>query len=181
MFKTFSEAVHARYNELAQGELYVVDVDDIFASYLAAFPDGTNPIFRERTEHDCNCCKQFIRRLGQCVAIADNRIQTVWDVEGLPEPYAAVASRMAALVRQAPIVSVFRTKERQYGQEFNFDTQTSKRWDHFHGRVADRHYSTTPDEARGRVNTMAQVFERGLKELSLSSRRHYERPHQGAG
>ena len=68
-FKTFSQAVHARYTKLAEGELFIVDVLDIYDSYLAAFPEGTNPIFRTRTEHDCNCCKQFIRRLGQLVAI----------------------------------------------------------------------------------------------------------------
>lgn len=168
MFKTFSEAVHARYNTMATGELFVVDVADIFESYLSAFPDGTNPIFRVRTEHDCNCCKQFIRRLGVLVAFDDsgNRM-TVWDdFPTLPEPYGTVAKRLADLVRQAPISGVFRTKELQYGTAFNFDTHTNQRWNHFHGRVAKRHLSSVPQQAAGELNTTGQVFKRGLEEIT---------------
>lgn len=166
-FSVFSRAVHARYSELSTQELFVVDVTDIFASYLAAFPEGSNPIFRERTEHDCNCCKQFIRRLGQLVAIKDGVVQTMWDVD-VPEPYGTVARAMADLVRQAPIRTVFRTKERQYGQEYNYDTATDRKWNHFHGRVADRHYSTTPDTLRGDREAIAQVLRRGLEEIQRS-------------
>jgi hypothetical protein len=167
-FKTFADAVHQRYQTLTSGELFVVDVSDIFATYLAAFPEGTNPLFRKRTEHDCNCCKQFIRRLGCVVAFDEsgNRL-TVWDdFNTLPEPYGTVARTLAGVVRQAPIVSVFRSKERAYGQAQNFDTETNKPWHHFHGRVADKHFSLKPDEARGIKNTIAHVLRRGLTELS---------------
>lgn len=166
-FSVFSRAVHARYSELSTQELFVVDVTDIFASYLAAFPEGSNPIFRERTKHDCNCCKQFIRRLGQLVAIKDGAVQTMWDVD-VPEPYGTVARAMADLVRQAPIRTVFRTKERQYGQEYNYDTATNRKWNHFHGRVADRHYSTAPETLRGDREAIAQVLRRGLEEIQRS-------------
>jgi hypothetical protein len=170
MFVDFSKHVHLNYDTMSKGELFVVDVEDIFASYLAAFPEGTNPIFRERTEHDCNCCKQFIRRLGKLVSITpEGTINTVWDGGfALPAPYNIVAERMAELVRQAPILSVFRTKERQYGIEHNYETETGKRWNHFHGRVADKHYSLTPEKLRGDMDDAIQVFGRGMRELNLS-------------
>lgn len=57
-FKVFSEAVHTRYLEMAKGEMFAADVGDIFATYLAAFPAGSNPMFRERTEHDCGIMAQ---------------------------------------------------------------------------------------------------------------------------
>lgn len=167
-FTDFSAAVHKRYAELAQKELYVVDVEDLFVSYLAAFPEGTNPMFRQRTEHDCNCCKNFIRRLGIVVGFDDNGNRlTVWDdFPELAEPYGTVARALAAIVRQAPIVSVFRTKERQYGSNSNWDNHDDTiKWNHFVGRVADKHWSTMPDQARGRVNTRVAVFQRGLTEL----------------
>jgi len=166
-FSVFSRAVHARYEELSKSELFVVDVADIFASYLAAFPEGSNPIFRERTEHDCNCCKQFVRRLGCLVAIVDGVVQTMWDVDA-PEPYATVAAAVDAIVRQAPIRTVFRTKERQYGVEYNYDTATDRRWDHFHGRVSDRHYAAMPETKRGEREAIAQVLRRGLEEIKAS-------------
>lgn len=171
-FQIFSKAVHAQYANMQKDELFVVDVEDIFASYLAAFPKGTNPIFRERTVHDCNCCKSFIRRLGLVVSIDPIRHVrfTVWDDwTNLPEPYATVARTMQALIRQAPIVSVFRTKERQYSHEKNADNHDNIMWHHFFGRVAERHFSTTPDKARGDLNTTAQVFKRGLEELTPSA------------
>ena len=57
-FTKLSKAVHARYNSIAKHELFVVNLsgDELYAAYLAAFPAGTNPIYRERTEHDCSCC-----------------------------------------------------------------------------------------------------------------------------
>lgn len=166
-FKPFAEAVHKQYNELVKGELFVADVHDIYESYLAAFPSGTNPIFRERTEHDCNCCKQFIRRIGKVVTInADGSINSVWDdLNDLPSPYDEVARRMSQLVHQAPIQTVFRTKERKYGNDHNYDTKTNQRWDHFCGEVSDRHHATDPDTKRGELESTFDVLKRGLEEI----------------
>lgn len=46
-FKVFAQAVHARYEILAKKELFVVDVGDIFDSYLAAFPQGSKAVHRQ--------------------------------------------------------------------------------------------------------------------------------------
>lgn len=164
-FADFGSPVAQRFQQLSQHELFVVDVDDLFASYLASFPEGTNPIFRERTEHDCSCCKQFVRTLGKLVAIIDGKVETVWDVPNLPYPYDIVAERLDHIVRQAPIISVFRTKERQYGTSHNYDTQTNQRWDHFHGKVADAHYHRDPATVRGRLNENADMLKRACTEL----------------
>jgi hypothetical protein len=166
-FHLFSKAVTARFNAMSKNELFVVDTLDIFDSYLASFPAGTNPIFRTNTEHDCSCCKAFVRNIGKVVAIVDGMIQTVWDVE-VPYPYSEVAKAMAGLVRQAPIVSVFRTKEKRYGTAYNYDDD-GHRWDHFEGAVAAKHYSTTPDTVKGDRNAIAQVLRRGLLELKASA------------
>jgi hypothetical protein len=168
-FADFGGPVHDRYLKLSEHELYVVDVVDLFDTYLAAFPEGTNPIFRVHTEHDCSCCKQFIRNLGKVVAIIDGKIETVWDFLTLPYPYNEVARTLDRVVRQAPIISVFRTKERKYGTDHNYDTETNKRWDHFHGEVADRHFHRDPATVRGRLNENAQMLTRACTELSPSA------------
>ena len=113
MFQAFSKAVHARFTELSKGELFVAKVPEIFDKYLSAFPAGTNPVFRQRTVHDCQCCKQFVRRLGNVVAIRDGKVLTVWDDLDIPEPFKTVADAMAQVVKEAKIQTVFRTKERK--------------------------------------------------------------------
>jgi hypothetical protein len=176
-FPVFASAVEARFRAMSAGELLSVDSPDIFDIYLAAFPEGTNPIFRVRTEHDCSMDKQFIRNLGRVVSIEDGRVQTVWDIPNLPYPYDVVAAALADHVKQLAISSVFRTKERKYGAKSSIEHRvdpvsglpTTHRWDHFWGDVADKHFTTKPEEVRGSINTTFQVFKRGLDELTISA------------
>lgn len=170
-FSDFGSPVFSRYQQLAKSELYVVDTSevDLFAHYLASFPEGTNPIYRERTEHDCSCCKNFIRNLGRVVAIIDNKPQSIWPTKGLPEPYLTVSRAMNELVLGLPVLTIFRTKERSYGAEFTrelLDNGKVKKWEHFHGSISTAHFSQTPDQPRGMFDTTVQVFRRGLDELS---------------
>lgn len=168
-FHAFATRIHARYTDLAKGELFTVGTTDgIFEHYLSSFPVGTNPIYKTRTEHDCSCCKNFVRNLGRVVSISDGTVRTVWDVQGLEYPFNEVAASMAAFVRSQPITSIFRTKGPSYGAESTrqlLEDGTVKRWNHFHGKVAFTHLNTSPDESRGTFNTAAHVFRRGLEEL----------------
>ncbi|MET0375921.1 MAG: hypothetical protein ABW128_16905 [Rhizorhabdus sp.] len=167
-FKIFAEAVQAKYNNLAKRELFTVDTEDLFTTYLLAFPEGTDPIFRVRTVHDCNADKNFIRRLGGLVAIYDDgHRESVWTaMDDMPYPYNVVARHLNDIVLQAPIKGVFRSKERVYGSEPNWDNHDTKiRWEHFFGRVADRHFAHDPATKRGERDTIAQVLRRGLDEI----------------
>lgn len=172
MFKTFAAAVGKRLTDLSKVELYTVDVTDLFATYLAAFPVGTDPLFRVRTEHDGNYDKSFVRRFGVVVAIDDqlNR-QTIWDVaDDVPYPYDVVAKALHDVVMQAPITGLFRTKEPNYGHKPNADNHDPKiLWTHFYGEVANQHKSRQPDKDRGDASTTAQVFKRGLTELKSAA------------
>lgn len=164
MFKPFSQAVYAQYNQMAKGELFVVDVENLFDKYLAAYPKGSNPVFRTRTEHDCQCCKQFVRRLGKVVAIKGNKILTVWDNLDIPSPYKEVSEAMGNIIRNAEIKGVFRTKERKFGVDHNYDAK-NQRYEHFHGEVANRHFATDPETKRSEQDAIFQVCHRGLTEI----------------
>ncbi|QEL16452.1 hypothetical protein [Limnoglobus roseus] len=165
MFQAFSAAVHARFVEMSKRELYVVRVENLFEQYLAAFPAGADPIFRQRTVHDCQCCKQFVRRLGKLVNIVNGNVQTVWDVLDMPHPYREVAARMSGIVKAAPVQTVFRTKERKFGVDHNYDGKTNERYDHFYGEVADKHWNADPETKRGEQEAIFQVAKRGLSEI----------------
>ncbi len=172
-FPLFASAIHARFVAMSAGELLTVTDPDIFAFYLASFPEGTNPIFRTRTEHDGSIDKHFIRNIGLCVQIANGELLTVWDVasSALPYPYDVVAAKMAEHVRSLPISGVFRTKEPKFGTKSNVALidERPHTFHHFNAPVAARHHSASPDEARGTINTTVQVFRRGLVELKLSA------------
>lgn len=167
-FKAFVDAVDARYKAMQKDatEFFVVDVPDLFEAYINAFPEGSNPIFRERTEHDCNTCKHFIRNLGKVVTIKSGKINTIWDVEGLPYPYDVVAAALSSVVRNAGIASVFRTKFSTYGHQKNVDNHDPGIiWHHFHGKVPSGCLVSDPGAVKGRVESLVGVFRRGLQEI----------------
>lgn len=174
-FSSFSELLRQRFEALAQHELYTVAItgDEVWAAYLAAFPEGTNPIFRERTEHDCSCCRQFIRNLGNVVAIIDGKVRSIWSVDGeAPAPYNVVDNMLCCLIESHSIDSLYRTTEAKFGQLTSkelLDDGNVKVWNHFHSAVPAKFQAASPAQAIGDFNTTVEVFHRGLNELTSSA------------
>lgn len=173
-FSTFSEQLRQRFEALSQHELYTVAItgDEVWAAYLAAFPEGTNPIFRERTEHDCSCCRQFIRNLGNVVAIIDGAVHTLWDEQFVPYPYNIVSQELGELVVNRSIDSLYRTTETKFGQVKSNELLADggvRTWNHFHSPVAKKFQAASPAQVVGDFNTTVEVFHRGLNELSIEA------------
>jgi len=61
------------------------------------------------TEHDCQCCKSFIRAVGGIVAIIDGQLVSLWDVR-VGNPYQPVVDTLSALVKSSPIDNIFCTR-----------------------------------------------------------------------
>lgn len=161
----FTRVVSAKYQQMSEDELFVVDAPDLYEKYLEAFPSGTNPMFRTRTVHDCQTCKRFIRNLGPVITINNGTVATVWDVSvGTFEDVVAV--KMADYVRSRNVVSVFRSKEKRYGMDHNYDAN-NERYDHLWGDVSSKHYALDDAAKRGVLNTVAQVLARGLDQIRL--------------
>lgn len=169
-FAPFSKAIHTRYNLLAKGNLFVTteDHEAMIAHYLASFPEGTNPVYITNTEHDCSCCKNFIKNLGNLVAVVDGKIETVWDVKGLAYPYDVVAASMHDYIKGQAITGIFRSSEKSYGAEKTLQTLPDlsvKRWNHFYGEVTGKHYTRNVGQEKGAAATNVQTLKRGLEEL----------------
>lgn len=166
-FDKFSQLVTEQFNKMALGELYVVDAGDLFSTYLGAFPEGTNPIFRERTEHDCQCCRNFIINLGNLISIVDGEPQSVWDVEGAPYPYNEVAKVMAAAVTEGTVKSIFRTTMRSFGSGSNTDSKDNRIvWNHFFCKVPSKFITSSPGSTISESVSRQAVFKRGLEEFN---------------
>ena len=173
-FATFADRVEKNFSQMSEDELFVVDIsgDDLYSMYLNAFPEGTNPIYIERTYHDCSCCKNFIRAVGNVVSIQNGELKSIWNIKGAPYPYDVVAETLARFVESSQIKRVFRTKETRFGNKMTrqlLNDGAVKQWDHFYCKVDRRHIVSSPGEAIGEIDSVVSVFRRGLNELTVDS------------
>lgn len=178
-FHAFASLANEGFQAVVEENAFVtaVDSDVLYAEYLAAFPEGTNPIFKKRTEHDCSCCRQFIRRAGSVVSVRGDAVVTVWDAaaEKVPYPYNVVASRLRDVVRSANISDLYRVgaKEASFGsrQTRSLDPAGAvATWNHLYsGEIPKTLRVASPDQVRGEYRTTTQVFERGLTELTVEA------------
>lgn len=173
-FSVIQKAVAKRMKQLQNHELFIANVDKdlIWETYLGSFPEGSNPIYKTNTEHDCNCCKQFVRNIGRLVAINDrNELETVWDID-VGGAYQVVADAMAALVRSSGISALFRTSENQFGQERTHKQEEDgdvTTFNHFHYTVVDRYKSSNVGRLKGDAESNMSVFKRSLEEISAEA------------
>lgn len=171
MFTNFAQRMHVKFDTMSKQELFVLDIDKdkLYETYLAAFPEGTNPIYKTHTEHDCTCCKQFIRNVGSLVTITNGVMDTVWNTGSVePYPYNVVAEIMHGFVIRHAVKGVWRTSERRFGTSSNqkqMEDGTVHTFHHYWAQVSARHYSQTPDKDAGTINTDVGVFLRGLETL----------------
>lgn len=176
-FKHFAAALAKQWEKMSANEMYRTEVggDALVDLYLGSFPEGTNPIFRTRTEHDGSYDKNVIRRIGNVVTIKNGELTSVWDLQGLEYPYDVVAAALAKRVKAAAVRSLFRINDRKIGHIETYEELKEPvgdfkighvlTWNHFHVAIADRHFSHSPEEAVSEPNTTAAVFKRGLETL----------------
>ena len=175
MFSVLKKAVALQFDVMKGHQLYrvQVDKDQLWDVYLSSFPAGSNPLYKQRTEHDCQCCKSFIRAVGGIVAIIDGQLVSLWDVR-VGNPYQPVVDALSALVKLSPIDNIFLHTERIAGTDGNLQQLESKEvlaWEHF--------FITLPTTCVVRGDAIGphlsdfrstkDVLLRGLKEITLES------------
>lgn len=165
------------FAEMTRGTstLYQVDYDKdkLWSLYLDSFPSEKNPIYRERTWHDCSCCRNFIKTMGGIVAIKDDKVISIWDfdVNG-DDTYEFSIKAMREYIHSCPIANKFLTKENQIGTQSNRELYDGDliTYDHFYARVplqamADGDIS----EKKAQFRDTRNVFKRSLDEISAEA------------
>lgn len=139
-FENFSLKISEQINK-TYGELFRVDIDkdELWDLYLDSFPGGTNQIYKERREFDCNICKNFIRDMGNVVTISDDmKYQTIWDVD-VEEPFQTVANKISRELNKRAIENKFMTDTKDFGMKTSTQLSPDKRhvkfWDHFYCKI----------------------------------------------
>lgn len=175
-FLKLKNAVSKQFAKMQQHQLFRtgVDKDALYATYLNSFPEGTNLLFRKRTKHDCSCCKQFIRAIGDVVAIIDGKLVSIWDVELDDATYSPVAAAMAELVKRHGITGKFLHYEKHAGTDKTFEQRIGEaphRWDHFFVNIPAqfvKEKASIPSLV-GAHRSSYDVLYRALRELKMDA------------
>lgn len=151
-----------------------VDKDELWNIYLDSFPLGTNNIFRERREHDCSCCRQFIKNIGNAVIIKDNQIHTIWELNLGDTTYQPVCDALDAFVKSHTVVDIYTTSFPKIGTDHNFEEIDGKshRWDHFFLELPRKFVNTSNksnEELKGQFRDTRNVFKRSLDEITMEA------------
>lgn len=178
-FDIIKHVTAAQFAAMSSHSLFRVDVDKdvLWNDYLASFPTGTNPIFRKRTEHDCSCCRQFIRTVGGVVAVTgEGRVMSLWDVDTGSAVYQPVCDALASLVKDRPITGIFLHTEGRVGTDVNYEAAPApgaavQSWSHFCVPVPNALVCRGLDIGPRQSEALAthDVLLRGLTELKVGA------------
>lgn len=175
-FKNFKVKFQQHFNQLVNeaDRLFEVEVDkdELWNVYLNSFPEGTNPIYRERTEHDCSACRHFIRTIGAAVVIKDNQIHTLWGFETGSSTYQPVVDALDTYVRSKAVSNIYFSTEKKIGVDKNYETTTDgdvKVWEHLFAVLPDAHVyrgRESKGDIQNEYRTRKGVFKRSLEEIT---------------
>ena len=178
-FTTMRNKLMENFAEMTKDatHLFEVDVDkeEMWNLYLDSFPAGTNKIFRERREHDCSCCRQFIKSIGNAVVIKDNKVATIWDFETNDSTYQPVLNALSAFIKSHAVSDVYVSKFKKLGTMSNYEEMEGGRmheWTHFFLELPDKFVdrsSRSEGDIKGGFRDTRNVFKRSLDEIDMDS------------
>lgn len=152
-----------------------VDKDELWNLYLDSFPAGTNEIYRERREHDCSCCRQFIKTIGNAVVIKDNQIETIWDFRTDDTTYQPVLDALSAYIKSHDVSDIYISKFKKIGTLQNYEEMENGQiheWTHFFVELPDRlvdRSSRSEGDIKGGFRDTRNVFKRSLDEIDMDA------------
>jgi len=111
--KNFQKLIQEQFDRMCQtGKLFRSKItgQQVWEKYINAFPKEHNPIFRDPSSstHNCNHCKNFIRRYGNIVSINnDGRIESIFSNITTHIEYEISTTLCNDTIISAPIENVF--------------------------------------------------------------------------
>lgn len=152
-----------------------VDKEALWNLYLDSFSAGENEIYRERREHDCSCCRQFIKTIGNVVAIKNSQMTTIWDFRTDDSTYQPVLDAMSAFIKSHAVSDVYVGKFKKIGILKNYEeleNGTIQEWTHFYVELPDRlidRSSRSEGDIKGDFRDTRNVFKRSLDEITIDA------------
>lgn len=152
-----------------------INKDYLWNLYLDSFPEGTNPIYRERRIYDCSACRQFIRDIGGAVYIdEDLNVHSIFEFDTHSKTFQPVMDALAAYVTSRPIINIYLNDGSTVGVKQNRELLpdgTVRTWEHFFVKLPASMYNThahIPTE-QAKIRDRKNVFKRSLDEISMDA------------
>lgn len=153
-----------------------IDKDYLWNLYLDSFPEGTNPIYRERRYYDCSACRQFIRNIGGAVYIDnDLNLHSIFEFDAHSTTFQPVMDALADYVTSRPIVDIYLNDGSTVGVKQDRELLTYgtvRTWEHFFVKLPSTMYSTHKDyipTEKAKIRDRKNVFKRSLDEISMDA------------
>lgn len=152
-----------------------VDKDEMWNLYLDSFPAGTNEIYRERREHDCSCCRHFIKSVGNAVVVKDNKVTTIWDFATNDDTYQPVLNALSTFIKSHAVSDIYVSKFKKIGTMQNYEEMEDghmHEWSHFFLELPDKFVdrsSRSEGDIKGSFRDTRNVFKRSLDEIDMDS------------
>ena len=162
-FNQFNTQIQKQFDRMCEsGKLFRSSVSGskVWETYLSSFAPENNSKFRDpqSSEHNCNCCHNFIRRYGNIVAIIDNKLESIFNNIDNVDEYTDSSKACAILLSSNPIKDVFFETYLELDKNLNYE-KVSKSQTTFKLGVVSNHKQYTQEEVDkfGVVNT-AKVY-----------------------
>jgi len=173
-FKDFSDKQQQYVAGLLQNHEGIfttnVDSETLWQTYLDSFPPGTNEIFRERREHDCSCCRHFVKAVGSILILKDGELKSIWDFK-TDATYQPVVDALDELVTSAEISGVFASKQASAGTAVSREMTDNGviSWHHFYLKLPQGVVTDDLGKWQDRHNTNKAVFQSSLEQISVEA------------
>ena len=178
-FTEMRDMLISNFNEMTKDITHLfevsVDKDEMWNTYLDSFPAGTNEIYRERREHDCSCCRQFIKTIGNAVVVKDKTVSTIWDFRTDDTTFQPVLDAMSTFIKRHAVSDIYISKFKKIGTMQNYEELENgqmKEWSHFFLELPDKFVDRSgrsEGDIKGGFRDTRNVFKRSLDEIDMES------------
>lgn len=178
-FTEMRDKLREHFNEMVKDVDHLfevaVDKDELWNLYLDSFPAGTNEIYRERRWHDCSCCRQFIKTIGNAVVIKNGKITTIWDFRTDDSTYQPVLDALSKFIKSHAVSDIYVSKFKKIGTLQNYEEMENgkvQEWTHFYAELPDNlvdRSSRSEGDIKGSFRDTRNVFKRSLDEITIDA------------
>jgi len=178
-FGEFKVLMQEHFKQMSKDATHLFEIeldrDVLWNLYLDSYPDGKNEIFRQRREHDCSCCRHFVKNIGNVAFLVNNKITTIWDFETGDTTFQPVINALSKFVKSQLVSNIYVSKDKKIGTNKNYENCENGKiieWEHFYLNLPEKFVdksNKSEGDIKGGHRDTRNVFKRSLEEITEES------------